>query len=245
MVVEMIDERMKKLERAKVIIHMYTSIDGKIDGKWDGLPGDKPSGDYYDDVLFELGNANANGIKTIAMYAAPGHVDLSRYSPTGIRYEDWVPANIHSTTWDVSFDRKGHAGWEKNYFEYAGRKNRAIEVVTKQAPKEYLAFLRSMDIPYLVCGDREIDFYAALVKLRQFFGIKKMVLGGGAIINGAFLKAGLIDEISLVVAPYISGDPQKKGTFNTAGQFVDQRFVIDHTKVLGDGGIQLYYKKAK
>ncbi len=27
------------MERAQVIIHMYESIDGKIDGDWDGLPG--------------------------------------------------------------------------------------------------------------------------------------------------------------------------------------------------------------
>ena len=32
------------MERAQVIIHMYESIDGKIDGDWDGLPGDKASG---------------------------------------------------------------------------------------------------------------------------------------------------------------------------------------------------------
>lgn len=71
------------MERAKVIIHMYQSIDGKIDGDWDGLPGDKASGDFYDDILFKLSNTNANGSNTIVMYAAPGKVDLSQYDPTG------------------------------------------------------------------------------------------------------------------------------------------------------------------
>jgi len=42
-----------------------------------------------------------------------------------------------------------------------------------------------------------------LVKLKKYFDIKTMVLGGGALINGAFLKAGLVDQISLVIAPYI------------------------------------------
>ncbi|MBB1062556.1 dihydrofolate reductase family protein [Limosilactobacillus fastidiosus] len=231
------------MERAKVIIHMYTSIDGKIDGEWDGRPGDKISGDYYDDQLFKLGSANANGSNTIVMYAAKGHPDLSKYDGQQIEYQDWVPDGIQSETWDVSYDQRGRAGWERNYFPYAGRKNRAIEVVTKQAPKSYLAFLQSMEIPYLVCGEQEIDFAESLVKLRKYFGIKTMVLGGGALINGAFLKAGLVDQISLVVAPYISGDREKKGTFDTLGSFVDQRFHIIQMKKLGDGGMHLMFDR--
>nr|WP_220476679.1 dihydrofolate reductase family protein [Limosilactobacillus fastidiosus] len=222
---------------------MYTSIDGKIDGEWDGRPGDKISGDYYDDQLFKLGSANANGSNTIVMYAAKGHPDLSKYDGQQIEYQDWVPDGIQSETWDVSYDQRGRAGWERNYFPYAGRKNRAIEVVTKQAPKSYLAFLQSMEIPYLVCGEQEIDFAESLVKLRKYFGIKTMVLGGGALINGAFLKAGLVDQISLVVAPYISGDREKKGTFDTLGSFVDQRFHIIQMKKLGDGGMHLMFDR--
>ena len=231
------------MERAKVIIHMYESIDGKIDGDWDGLPGDKASGDYSDDILVKISNTHANGSNTIVMYAAPGKVDLSQYDPAGIDYRDWVPAGIDSATWDVSFDRRGRAGWEKNHFDYAGKKSRAIEVVTKLADRRYLAFLRSMQIPYLVCGDDQIDFESALVKLRQYFGITKVALGGGALINGAFLKAGLVDEISLVMAPYISGDTTKKGTFDTRQVFVNQRFKVVQTKLLADGGIHLLFAK--
>lgn len=231
------------MDRAKVIIHMYISIDGKIDGEWDGQPGDKISGDYYDDQLFKLGSANANGSNTIVMYAAKGHPDLSKYDGQRIEYRDWVPEGIQSLTWDVSYDRRGRAGWEKNYFPYAGKKNRAIEVVTKQVPKNYLAFLQSMKIPYLVCGDQEIDFAESLMKLRKYFGIKTMVLGGGSLINGAFLKAGLVDQISLVIAPYISGDAKKKGTFDTLGEFIDQRFHVTQMKKLGDGGMHLIFDR--
>lgn len=231
------------MDRAKVIIHMYMSIDGKIDGDWDGLPGDKVSGDYYDDQLFKLGTANANGSNTIVMYAATGHPDLSKYDGQNIEYQDWIPDNLKATTWDVSFDRTGRAGWEKNYFPYAGRKNRAIEVVTKQTTKNYLAFLQSMEIPYLVCGENEINFAESLVKLKKYFDIKTMVLGGGALINGAFLKAGLVDQISLVVAPYVSGDTSKKGTFDTIGKFVNQRFHITEMKKLGDGGLHLMFER--
>lgn len=230
------------MDRAKVIIHMYTSIDGKIDGDWMDLPGCKISGDYYDNILFQMGNANANGSNTVVMFAAKGHPDLSKYKTDGIEYDDWIP-DVKSDTWDVSFDRKGRAGWEKNYFEYGGKKSRAIEVITKLASKEYMAFLRSMEIPYIVCGEDEINFEESLKKIKKYFGIENMILGGGALINGAFLKAGLVDEISIVIGPYVCGNSDIKGTFDTNHEFINQQFKIDQFKKLDDGGIHLIYKK--
>ena len=52
-----------------------------------------------------------------------------------------------------------------------------------------------------------------------------------------------VDQISLVIAPYISGDSKKKGTFDTLGKFVNQRFHVTQTKKLGDGGVHLIYDR--
>lgn len=35
-----------------------------------------------------------------------------------------------------------------------------------------------------------------------YFRTDTIVLGGGALINGAFLKAGHVDQISIIIAPY-------------------------------------------
>lgn len=230
------------MDRAKVIVHMHTSIDGKIDGAYGKQAGDKISGAFYSEELFRLSNANANGSTTVAMYAAKGNPDLSKFKTTGIDYQDWIP-DIQSETWDISFDRKGRMGWETNYFEYGGHKNRAIEVLTEQASKSYLAFLQSIEIPYIICGTEDLDLNQALTKLRKYFGITAISLAGGAIINGAFLKAHLVDEISLVVSPYVSGDQNIKSAFDTLGTFVDDKFTIKTTKPLGDGGVHLLYVK--
>jgi len=231
------------LNRAKVIVHMHTSIDGKIDGVYGRQAGGRISGAFYSEELFRLSNTNANGSTTVGMYAAKGHPDLSKYETTGIDYSDWIP-DITSETWDVSFDRKGKMGWEVNYFEYGGHKNRAIEVLTEQASKAYLAFLQSMEIPYIVCGTKDLNLEMALEKLNKYFGIQAISLAGGAIINGAFLKAHLVDEISLVVTPYVSGDSEIKSAFDTLGTFVDDKFMIKDVKKLADGGIHLMYTKA-
>lgn len=232
------------MKRAKVIIHMHTSIDGKIDGEYGKQKGDQLSGDFYSKKLFQLSSANANGATTVAMYAATGKLDLSKFDGKNLSYENWLP-EIETETWDIAFDRHGTMAWDKNYFDYGGKKSHVIEVLTKQASKDYLAFLRSMDIPYIIGGDKELDLERVLETLNEAYAIDTISLAGGATINGAFLKVGLVDELSIVVSPYISGDNKVPGIFNTNGEFINQKFVIENTEKLADGGIYLHYIKSK
>ncbi len=39
----------------------------------------------------------------------------------------------------------------------------------------------------------------------KYFGIRTLLLEGGGHINGAFLQAGLVDEVSLLIVPGIDG----------------------------------------
>ncbi len=229
-----------RMKRSKVIVHMYVSIDGKIDGEY----GSSISSQYYSDELFELSNADANGRETIQMYATPANaqIDLSKYPADKIEYEDWLP-DIKSQTWSVSFDRKGKCNWTQNYFEYNGYKMRAIEIVTKQASKNYLAYLRTLQIPYIISGEQEFNLTEVLVKLKQHFNITTLAVCGGSIIDGVFLKAHLVDEISLVVAPHVNEDSQQKSAFNTLGKYIDDSFAFVSAKKLADGGVHLLFKK--
>lgn len=44
-----------------------------------------------------------------------------------------------------------------------------------------------------------------LQKLRKEFGIKRLLLEGGGKINGSFLAADLIDELSVLLVPVADG----------------------------------------
>lgn len=228
------------MKRAQVIVHMHTSIDGKIDGAYEKQPGNKISSAFYAQQLFRLSSVNANGATTVSMYAATGKLDLSPFADQSIPYQNWLP-KITPETWDIAFDRHGRMAWERNYFDYGGKKSRVIEIITTQAPQAYLAFLRSMEIPYIIGGDQTIDLKYVLEVLYAAYGIDKISLAGSATINGAFLKAGLVDELSIVVAPYISGENTVPGIFNTNGQFINQKFEISSVKKLADGGLYLRY----
>jgi len=66
-----------------------------------------------------------------------------------------------------------------------------------------------MKIPYIFAGKDSIDVELALFKLRNIIGCETLLLEGGSILDGAFERAGAVDELSLVVAPVIAGKDSK------------------------------------
>ena len=57
----------------------------------------------------------------------------------------------------------------------------------------------------VICGKEQPDLEVVLEKLYRCFGIKILRIDGGGHVNGSFLKAGPINEISLVLAPVADG----------------------------------------
>ena len=77
----------------------------------------------------------------------------------------------------------------------------AIAILGEQVSDEYLSELREDGVSYLFAGKDGHDLRSAVDLLGETFGIKTLLLEGGGMINGAFLKNRLIDEISLLVYP--------------------------------------------
>ena len=73
------------------------------------------------------------------------------------------------------------------------------------APDAHLAELAADGISYIVANTAEIDLAATLDTLAREWGIRHVLLEGGATINGAFFAAGLVDELSLIVIPSLEG----------------------------------------
>jgi 2,5-diamino-6-(ribosylamino)-4(3H)-pyrimidinone 5'-phosphate reductase len=121
-------------------------------------------------------------------------------------YEDFLPEEVLQATtgWGILVDGRGRcrSGY-KCTEEGPGR--HILHLTSRAAAPEYLAFLRRERIPYLVDGDEHVDLPAALRKLRGRLGVKCLKLIGGGKLNGAMLRAGLIDEILLNLWPTLIG----------------------------------------
>jgi riboflavin biosynthesis pyrimidine reductase len=92
-----------------------------------------------------------------------------------------------------------------------------IAVLGEAVSDDYLSELREDGVSYLFAGPGGSDLGGALEELGKTFGLKKLLLEGGGRINGSFLKAGLIDEISLLVYPGIDSLSGMPTIFEYAG----------------------------
>lgn len=92
-----------------------------------------------------------------------------------------------------------------------------ITVVTEGVSDRYLAFLRSKCVSYLFGGKIRIDLPVVLRKLRAHFGVRRLLLEGGGKLDGSFLTAGVIDELSLLVAPVADGSVGTPTLFDAGG----------------------------
>jgi riboflavin biosynthesis pyrimidine reductase len=69
----------------------------------------------------------------------------------------------------------------------------------------YLAYLRQERIPYLLAGAHRVDLTSALAKIRTQLGAECLVSEAGGGLNGALLRAGLVDELHIITIPALIG----------------------------------------
>lgn len=60
-------------------------------------------------------------------------------------------------------------------------------------------------ISYVVSGDSSVGLTQAVKLLGEHFGIRTLLLEGSGHINGGFLEAGVVDEVSLLLLPGVDG----------------------------------------
>lgn len=186
--------------RPHIICHMVASIDGRIDCSMV----DKISGDEYYSTLNELGcTSTLEGRVTMAHYSAAPEPFITKV-PTPIGTPTFRIAE-KAEGYTIAVDTKGRLTWPSNYIN----ERPLICITSEQAPKEYLEKLSQQGISWIAVGEERIDLVKAMKILSEDFGVKQLALLGGGNINGGFLKAGLIDEVSLLLAPGIDG---RRGT---------------------------------
>lgn len=183
--------------RPHVICHMLSSVDGNIDGA--SLAAVTGRGDYEATGARLNGDAWVCGRTTMEQhFAEDGPFVAKSNAPAGPQ-----PVFVagRAKSYAVSIDTRGKLRWAGGDLDG----DHLICVVSEQAPADYLAMLREKKISYIVSGASSVDLADAVDQLGEHFGIRTLLLEGGGHINGAFLEAGLVDEVSLLLVPGIDG----------------------------------------
>ena len=197
-------------DRTYVEIHMMQSIDGKATGDFFLKPDCKEGIKYYHE-LFKTLKAKGYCLGRVTMAEINKEKpDLSKYKDKEkLEHKDFVlPLENGANYYFATYDSKGTIRYKsnvKNTSEWAKDGTvmmcQFIEVLTDEVSNEYLHYLQEKRISYIFCGKNKIDIKTSLEKLKKLFGIDKMLLQGGPLIDGAFINADCIDAISIIICP--------------------------------------------
>ncbi len=224
--------------------HMMTTIDGKIDS---GIKGMSALEDEYYASYTETENkldaqAWMIGRVTMEMFAASVNTPLPA-STTNVDNDNFLAPSV-SDYYVFAIDTKGVLRWKETFIAFQNIKEKInlVVLVTHQTPREYLAYLRDKKISYLMIGDVEADFAVALQEIKAIFGIERLLLEGGALLNGSLMAADLIDEISLLVCPVVLNRTNSPSLFERETSEMDlKRYGLKEMQKLANDCVWLRY----
>jgi riboflavin biosynthesis pyrimidine reductase len=194
---------------------MASSLDGRLlANRWTppagGIARDQIR-THYEFVAEKLdGDAWLIGRTSMAPYATGSPRALASKSPD-LR-TNYVAAR-DGRKLAVTIDPRGKLHYDQDHA--AG--DHIVSIVSASVGDDYLAELREVGVSYIVSGSGAIDLPRAMEALSDMFGVKTVLLEGGGLTNGYFLKAGLIDEISLLLFPAIDGLASAPSIFEYIG----------------------------
>lgn len=226
------------MDRPYIICHMLVSYDNKITGGFMFSPETSGLIGEYGRIDREF-NAQAWFCGKTTMEEFTGGLQPDGTIKAKFSKEDYV-AKKDVGQYVVVTDAMGEIGYAKPYLEKGGRKSYIIELLTYGVSDEYVAYLRKMGISYIFAGEKELNLALAMQKLKSLFGIKLLVSHGGGYTNGTFLKAGLIDELSLVRVPLVEDNDKEVSLFGKE-EVPQPLFELKSAEKLGNGGEWLRY----
>ncbi|MEJ0076163.1 MAG: dihydrofolate reductase family protein [Alphaproteobacteria bacterium] len=189
--------------RPHIICHMTTSIDGRLHPSRFTVPAEGIARETL----------RGHYAKVYESFAADGWIvgrrtmsEMAKGSERPIASAPKVPrkphlANRNGRKLAIGIDPSGRAHYGKDNVQG----DHVVAVLGEQVSDAYLAELREDGVSYIFAGRTGDDLAGAVEQLASLFGVKTLLLEGGAKINGAFFKHKLIDEFSMLIYAAIDG----------------------------------------
>lgn len=221
--------------RPRVICHMAASVDGRIVVK--GWPGSVAAAVRREYEIVHTSYAAVGwicGRVTMGAFASAtrSEDEVARVYEGRVPREDFrAPGEF--TSFAFAIDPRGRLAWAASDIDG----DHVVAILSSRVSDEYLSFLRGRGVSYLLAGERDVDLATALEKIGATFGVRTLMLEGGGKLNGGMLRAGLIDEISVLVAPAVDGRAGTPALFESGGEGFEPCALELESVERRDGGI--------
>lgn len=185
---------------------MMMSVDGRIDCPMVA----QISGEEYYTALESFGRSSKlSGRVTAALEctAVSGETSGAQGAPIG---KESVNKEAESEEYTVIVDTHGRL----QTCSGSADGHPLLVVTSEEVTVEHLEMLKKNGASWIATGKGRIDLARALEIMSSEFGVKRLVIVGGGNIDGGFLEAGLIDEVSVMMAPGIDGRNGETAVFD-------------------------------
>lgn len=223
-----------------VICHMNASVDGRILGsRW------RPAENRMAGLFERLHERLGGGSWLIGRVTGSEYAKAESYPErAGQTYprQPWF-VRRDAAAYGIALDARGRIAWGRS--DIGG--DPIVVVLTERVSDAHLAGLRQDGVSYIFAGEQELDLRLALEVLNRELGIERLILEGGGSSNGSFLRAGLIDEISMAICPAVDGAKGAPSIFDSgehdAGVAAPiKSMTLASTEVLEGGAVWLRYR---
>lgn len=92
----------------------------------------------------------------------------------------------------------------------------AVVLCSRSTPREHLDRLAREGVDTIIAGEDRVDLREALTLLAARHGVRVLRVDSGGTLNGALLRAGLVDEVSVLVHPELVGGTNPRSLFRAA-----------------------------
>jgi riboflavin biosynthesis pyrimidine reductase len=223
-----------------VICHMVASIDGRtLIRRW------RPEDASRKEVFARLHDGLAADAWLVGRVTGQEYARLDAYPDHADQVyprEPWF-ARHDARAHGIVLDPHGRIAWGRS--EIDG--DPVVVVLAEKVSDAHLAGLRKDGVSYIFAGKQDLDLGLTLNILGRELGIKRLEINGGGVTNGAFLRAGLIDEISLAIFPVVDGARGAPCVFDSTDAEAGapaplQAMTLESSQVLEGGVLWLRYR---
>lgn len=215
--------------RPRVIIHTEVSVDGRMD--WmqdDAFLYYQLIGDWEVDAML------SGSTTMLAAYPNPDS-EADRAAPP--------PEKAAGLQRMVVVDSKGQLRcWRQ--IQQSAWWGPCTVLCSAATPQAYLDQVAALGVDTIVVGEDHVDLAAALEILHARYGIEVLRVDSGGVLCGALLRAGLVDELSLLLNPSLVGGRSPR-SFYVAPDLPSAEGLLplrlDHVETVAENFVWLRY----
>ncbi len=182
-----------------VILHNAVSVDGRIDA----FRADVAL--YYQLAAQWKEDATLGGSETM-LKAFPPDPATDPLEPFAVKAGDTRPLLIVP-------DSRARLRYCWNAVRKAPYWRDIVVLCSHTTPRDYIEYLKRGGIHCIIVGEERVDLKKALERLYDEYGVRTIRADSGGTLNGVLLRAGLVNEVSILVHPYLVGGVTPQSIF--------------------------------